>query len=129
MSNPKILIVDDEEHIRKDLADYLSRRIACDIIEAANGYEALNLMQKGDADLVLLDLKMPGISGMEVIGKVKALSKGVAIIVLSKFDSAEISAQIKESGADYIPKPYSLKVVRAKVEEKLKALGKFSPKI
>ncbi len=121
--------MDDEEHIRKDLADYLSHRIACGILQAANGYEALKLLEKNKVDLVLLDLKMPGISGMEVIEKVKSLSKDTAVIVLSKFDSAEISGQIKKAGADYIPKPYSLKVVRAKVEEKLKALGKFSPKV
>ncbi len=125
---PKILIVDDEEHTRKVLNEYLSNRISCEIIEASNGYEAIEKLQKDTIDLILLDITMPGISGTEVIAKAKDIAKNAAIIVITKWDSAEVSSKIKESGADYIPKPFSLKVVRAKVEEKLKAAGKWNVK-
>jgi DNA-binding response OmpR family regulator len=128
MDKPRILVVDDEEHIRRDLIDHLSHRIECELIEAANGYEAVEHLKKGGIDLILLDIKMPGISGTEVIQKAKELASKAAIIVLTKFDSTRVSNQVKESGAEYIPKPYSLKVVRGKVEEKLKARGKFLPK-
>lgn len=124
----KILVVDDEEEIRKTLVDHLFGRIECEIIEAANGYEAIEKLGKNDIDLVLLDIKMPGISGTEVIQKIKTLSKEIPIIVITKWDSSEVSKQVVDSGADYIPKPFSLKIVRAKVEEKLKAIGKFSVK-
>ena len=124
----KILVVDDEEGIRKALVGYLSRTIECEITEACNGYEAIEKLEKDDIDLVLLDIKMPGISGTEVIQKVKTLSKEIPIIVITKWDSSEISKQVVDSGADYIPKPFSLKIVLAKVEEKRKAIGKFSAK-
>ncbi len=124
----KILVVDDEEEIRKTLVEHLSSRIECEITEACNGYEAIEKIGKGDIDLVLLDIKMPGISGTEVIQKIKTLPKEIPIIVITKWDSSEVSKQVVDSGADYIPKPFSLKIVRAKVEEKLKAIGKFSAK-
>ncbi len=127
---PKILVVDDEDDIRKTLVDHLSARIDCEIIQAVNGYEAIEKLNENDVDLVLLDIKMPGISGTEVIKKIKALPRGeeIPIIVLTKWDSSEVSKQVIDSGAEYIPKPFSLKIVRTKVEEKLKALGKFSAK-
>lgn len=124
----KILIVDDEEEIRRTLVDHLSGRIECEIIEAANGYEAIEKLGKNDIDLVLLDIKMPGISGTEVIQKIKTFPKQIPMIVITKWDSSEVSQKVVDSGADYIPKPFSLKVVRAKVEEKLKAIGKFAAK-
>ena len=128
MTPPKILIVDDEEEIRKTLNDYLSARMECEILQAANGYEAIEKLKSNQIDLILLDMKMPGINGTEVIQKAIEISKNIAIIVITKWDSTEVSKQVKESGADYIPKPFSLKVVRAKVEEKLKAMGKFTAK-
>ena len=124
----KILVVDDEAEIRKTLVDHLSGRIECEIIEACNGYEAIERLEKNDIDLVLLDIKMPGISGTEVIQKIKTLPKEIPMIVITKWDSSEVSQKVIDSGAEYIPKPFSLKIVRAKVEEKLKAIGKFDPK-
>ena len=128
MAAAKILVVDDEEEIRRTLHEHLSSRIECEIIEAANGYEALEQLGNNDVDLIILDIKMPGISGMEVIQKAKTMPKEIPIIVITKWDSSQVSKQIMDSGADYIPKPFSLKIVRAKVEEKLKSIGKFSAK-
>ena len=128
MIDAKILIVDDEQETRRTLNEHLFRRINCEILEASNGYEAIEKIQSNAIDLILLDIKMPGISGTEVIKKVREVSKDTAIIVITKWDSSEICRQVEESGAEYIPKPFSLKIVRAKVEEKLKVAGKFSPK-
>ena len=128
MDVPGILIVDDEQDTRDVLRDYLSNRIECKIIEAANGYEAIEKLQNEPIDLILLDIKMPGISGTEVIEKARKISKDTGIIVITKYDGSMVSKQVGQSGADYIPKPLSLKVVRAKVEEKLKAAGKLFPK-
>lgn len=128
MKVPKILIVDDEEHTRQTLSDHLSPRIECEIIEAADGYAAIEKIKNNDIDLILLDIKMPGISGTEVIEKSMEISKDTSIIVITKWDGSEVSDRVKKLGADYIPKPFSLKVVRGKVEEKLKAIGKFYPK-
>ena len=128
MASAKILIVDDEDDIRKILNEHLSSRIDCEIIEAVNGYEAIDMLGKHSFDLILLDIKMPGISGTEVIQKAKSIQKEISIIVITKWDSAQVAKQVEESGADYIPKTFSLKIIRAKVEEKLKAVGKFSGK-
>lgn len=128
MNVPRILIVDDEEETRRTLKGYLSCRIECDIVEAGDGYHAIEELKGGRVDLILLDIKMPGLSGTEVIKEAKVIKAGVPIIVITKWDSSEVSEQVKAEGADYIPKPFSLKVVRSKVEEKLKAAGKFIPK-
>ena len=129
MPSPKILIVDDEEETRKLIHDHLVNRIECTVLEAANGYEALEIFQKEKIDLMLLDLRMPGISGTDVIKKAKEISREVPIIVISGWEGASVYQHVEECGADeYIPKPFSLKVVKAKVEEKLKKAGKYSAK-
>ena len=129
MQMPKILIVDDEAETRKRIHDHLINRIECIIIEASNGYEALEIFQKDQIDLMLLDMRMPGISGTDVIKKAREKSKDVPIIVISGWEGAAVSQHVEQCGADeYIPKPFSLKVVRAKVEERLKKAGKFFAK-
>ena len=128
MAAPKILIVDDEVGIRRVIHNYLSNSIAGEFMEAANAYEAIEQIKANAIDLLLLDIKMPGLSGREVIPKVREISPQTAIIVITKWDSAEVSQEVMFSGADYIPKPFSLKIVLAKVEEKLRAKGKFLSK-
>ena len=128
MERAKILIVDDEKETRHTSNDYISNRIECDIAEAENGYEAIEKIKNDVFDLILLDIKMPGISGIEVIKEAKSIFDKTSIIVLTKWDSSKLASQVKESGADYIPKPFSLKVVCEKVEEKIKAVNKFAAK-
>lgn len=128
MTMARILIVDDEAQTRQTLWEYFTARIECQILQAANGYEALAILEQGNIDVVLTDIKMPGISGREVIEKAKAISPDIAVIVLTKWDSSELSAMMHRFGIEYIPKPFSLKVVYAKVQQRLTALGKFSAK-
>jgi DNA-binding response OmpR family regulator len=128
MQKPSILIVDDEKDTRNTLNNYLCNRIECDITEAEDGYQAIEKLKSTNFDLILLDIKMPGISGTDVIKEAKKIAPAISVIVITRWDSAEVSDQVKEAGADYIPKPFSLKVVRSKVEEKLRAIGKFSVK-
>ncbi|MBI3601479.1 MAG: response regulator [Candidatus Omnitrophica bacterium] len=128
MPIPNILIVDDEQDIRKRISDHLRKRMECHIIEAANGYEALEEFQKDQIDIILLDMKMPGISGTEVIKKAREKSN-IPIIVISGLEGAAISRHLEECGVDeYITKPFSLKVVQEKVVERLKKCGKYFPK-
>ena len=126
MPIPRILIVDDEKDMRQIFNKNLSVKFECEVIEAPNGYEAIEHLKKGGIDLVLLDIKMPGISGREVIQKARELSKDIVIIVVTKYDSPQFSQELKKFNAEYIPKPASLKILRDKVEEKLKAIGKLS---
>ena len=128
MQKPKILIVDDEEQMRSTLNSFLSDRVECEIYEAADGYKAIESFKKNIFDLIILDIRMPGISGIDVIKEAKKISPDVKIIVITKWDSPEVSRQVEEQGADYMPKPFSLKVLQAKIKEALTKMDKFIPK-
>lgn len=124
----KFLIVDDDEGIRQILRKFLEERFECDISEAANGEEALKLLKAGKPDLVFLDIKMTGISGMEVIKEKKKLSYKSHIWVITGFDSEEVADKvIKEGADDYITKPFSLKALDSKVRNFLAGIGKYKP--
>ena len=125
----KILIIDDEEGIRSSLREFLVKRFECEIKEAVNGQEALNLLRKDKFDLLLLDIKMPGISGIDVIKEKKKLDYKPRIWVITGFDSAEVAKEVIKQGADdYIPKPFSLRVLDSKVRNFLAQIGKYKPK-
>lgn len=128
--NPKILIVDDEDQMRRTLKSFFSERFECDIFEAANAKKAIELLKKERIDLVLLDIKMPGISGMEVIKEKKKLAYKPEILVITKFDSWEVAHKVIEEGAtDYIPKPFSLRVLNIKIRDLLAKIGKYKPRV
>ena len=129
MERPKILIVDDEDQMRSTLNSFLSERIDCDIYEAADGYKAIEYLKANNIDLMILDIRMPGISGIDVIKEAKKLTPEVKIIVITKWDSPEVSQEVAQAGADYMPKPFSLKVLQSKIKEILTQADKFIPKI
>lgn len=128
MKPAKILIVDDEKDIRDSLTDFLSPRIHCEIIHAENTYEAITKIENEHMDLILLDINMPGISGIDVIRKVNERSGDTDVIVLTKLDSSTLAHQIEELGAMYIPKPFSLRIVYDETKKRLEAMNKFLPK-
>ena len=125
----KIIIVDDEEGIRSSLKDFLSRRFECEISEAGDGQAALDLIRTVKFDLIFLDIKMPGISGMDVIKEKKKLGIEAHIWVITRFDSEEMAHKVIEQGADdYIPKPFHLKSLENKISNFLVSIGKYKPK-
>ncbi len=128
MTNAKILIVEDEQDSRQVLVEYISARIMSEISQATNGFEAIELIEKNKFDVILLDIKMPGINGMEVLEKVKEISPETEVIVITKAGSKERESQIVEKGAVYMAKPYSLKIIQKIVEEKLKGKNKLQLK-
>ena len=125
----RILIVDDEEGIRTSLRDFLTKRFECDVVEADNGQQALDLLRKGKFDLIFLDIRMPGISGMDVIKEKKKLDYKPYIWVITHFDSEEVAHKvIKEGANDYIPKPFSFRLLDKKIRDFLASIGKYKPK-
>ncbi len=103
-SNVGILIVDDEEHIRIALERIL-KRLTPRLYLASRGEEALEIAEKEDIDLILLDLKMPGMDGMEVLKILK--QKDLLIIVITGFATLETAVKAMKLGAyDFIPKPF-----------------------
>lgn len=122
----RILIVDDEEGIRSSLKEFISKRFECTIVEADDGEKALDFLRKDKFDLVFLDIKMPGISGIDVIKEKKKLGYKPAIWVITRFDSEEVAHKVIEQGADdYLPKPLSLRTVDGKIRNFLASIGKY----
>ena len=129
MDKPKILIVDDDTGIRDLLKAALTRDIESEIQEAGDGDTALKLLDKGRFDLILLDIKMRGISGIDVLKKTKQAHPETDILVLSGWDSQQVATEVLKAGAiDYIPKPSPINVICDKVREILKKKNKFIPK-
>jgi len=124
----KILIVDDQKGIRDNLKKFLQERFECQINEAGRAEEALKLARKDKFDLIFVDIKMPGLSGTEIIKEKKKLGYQPYIWVITGYDSGEVAHKVIEQGADdYIPKPFSLRVLDSKVRNFLAQIGKYKP--
>lgn len=103
-----ILIIDDERNIREGLGAALELD-GYDVRLAENGEQGLEFIQKGDIDLVITDLRMPGISGEQVIAKVKGESPGVPVIVLTGHGSIDSAVDAMRNGAyDFLTKPLNI---------------------
>lgn len=106
--NFTILIIDDEKNIREGLGTALELE-GYDVKLAENGEVGLKLIEKGDVDLVITDLRMPGISGEEVIAKVAGESPGIPVIVLTGHGSIDSAVTAMRNGAyDFLTKPLNL---------------------
>jgi len=115
----KILIVDDEPMIRRLLHVKLSRQgYRCE--EAGNAMEALEKMRAYAADLIMLDMKMPGKSGMDLLPELKTTFPDTAVIMATAVAEANLAIQCMRLGADdYITKPFNLDEVILNVEKTL----------
>lgn len=113
----KILIVDDEKASRKSLRDIL-RLEGYTVTDKENGEEALKALEENDFDLMLLDLKMPGMSGLEVLEKAVDVAPNTKIIMLTAHGSLESAIEALRQGAhDYLLKPAQPKEILASVEK------------
>jgi DNA-binding NtrC family response regulator len=101
-----ILIVDDELGVRESLRMIL--KPICQIYTAANGGEALRCIQKEKIDLVTLDLKMPGLSGMDVLREIKKNYPHIQAIIITAYGSAENATEVTRWGAEFITKPFNV---------------------
>ena len=125
MEKIKILVVDDESRMRKLVRDFLVRQ-DYDVYEAGNGEEALDIFyeEKGIA-LIICDVMMPKLNGWEVVKEIRQTSK-VPIIMLTAKGSEDDELQGFELGVDeYISKPFSPKILVARVEAILRRANKI----
>lgn len=103
-----ILIIDDEDNIRNGLATNFELE-DYEVKTASNGQEGLDLVAKGDIDLVITDLRMDGISGEEVVKHVTTETPGIPVIVLTGHGSIDAAVEAMKSGAyDFLTKPLNL---------------------
>ena len=119
---PTILIVDDEEDIL-ELLRYNLTKDGYNLIEARTGEEALRLAVEANPQLMILDLMLPGIDGLEVCRRLKnnPATKGIQIIMLTaKSDEADIVVGLEFGADDYIVKPFSPRVLNARVKAVLR---------
>ena len=112
----KILIVEDDVDIHNLIKDILKKE-RYDVISAYSGTEAILLIEKNNVDLILLDLMLPGLSGEELIRKIK----DIPIIVLSAKVSSEDKVNVLSNGAnDYITKPFDANELLARIKVQLR---------
>jgi DNA-binding NtrC family response regulator len=105
---PKILIIDDERFIRASLREILEYE-KYEVIEAQDGVEGLQKIREEEIDLVLCDVKMPKMDGMDVLDQLKTLERAPQFIMISAHGSIETAVEATKKGAfDFIPKPPDL---------------------
>ncbi len=117
MRDYKVLVVDDEMDFLETIVNRLRKReIRAEGV--SSGREALDLLERGDYDLVILDVKMPGMDGIEVLKKIKVRWPGIEVIMLTGHASLELGIQGMEHGAyDYIMKPAKLDELILKMDK------------
>ncbi|HVQ16784.1 MAG TPA: response regulator, partial [Vicinamibacterales bacterium] len=121
-SKPRILIVDDEPSMREMLRIVL-RRDGYDVTVAANGTEALDVLQRERMDLLLSDIRMPDISGVEVLRAAKEANKDLVAFMMTAFASTDTAVEAMRLGAvDYFTKPFNMDELRIKVRQHLETL-------
>ena len=96
----KILVVDDEEYICEILHEFLSLQ-GYQVDTAANGEDALKKYEADLPDVVLLDIKMPGMGGVDILRRIKEIDSKPGIVMLSAFGDEETVNEVLQMGADY----------------------------
>jgi len=110
-TKPVVLICDDEEGIRESFKLILEDLY--DLRFANNGLEALELLKSFTPSLMLLDIKMPKMHGMEILKRVKQLKPKLPIIIVTGYQSVEMAQEaLKLGAADYIPKPFETRQIQ-----------------
>ena len=103
---PQMLIVDDEPDVRRCLLEFFAAK-GFSVVTAFSGEEAIERLKQAPADVILLDLLLPGVSGIEVLKRAKELYPSVKVIIVTAVDQPELRTQAATYGAaDYITKPF-----------------------
>ncbi|HLP08022.1 MAG TPA: sigma-54 dependent transcriptional regulator [Opitutaceae bacterium] len=117
---PTILIIDDDEEIRYSLGRVLSAR-QYRIVEAGSGEEGIAIAKKGAPDLVFLDIRMGGMSGIETLQHLRAAHPQLLVVLMTAFGTAQTAIEAMKFGAfDYVMKPFDADKVLAIAENALK---------
>jgi len=102
----RILVVDDEAPVREVLTEYFATE-GYDVEVAGSGIEALTAIRDGRADLVLLDVRMPGLDGVQVLRRIRELTESVPVIMVTANEDVGLAKETLKLGAfDYVAKPF-----------------------
>ena len=99
-----ILVVDDEEAYRELLAKILTRA-GYEVVQAADGFEALSLLQKSKIELVISDIFMPGMNGYALVARLRAKWPSMPVILTTGFLTQDAAKNMLNGSVDFIPKP------------------------
>src|SRR4030043_187796 len=119
----RVLVVDDEQDIRVG-SERILGRLGFIVLQAGSGEEALKILQKDRVSIVLLDLKMPGMDGLEVLSRIRESYNAILVIVITGYATVEIATEAMKQGAyDFISKPFEpdqLRIIVNRASEKIR---------
>lgn len=116
----KILIIDDDKAVRDFLKRFLKDKGFSHIQAATTGEEGLKIISGDGIKLVLLDIRLPDINGIEVLNRIKKINKDIGVIMITGFTDEKISKEALALGAsDYIMKPFDLAYLELSVFTKI----------
>ncbi len=116
-SDKKILIIEDDEAMRSLLRDFLDEE-GFDTDSVSNGYDALRKLADRSFDLIITDVQMPGLTGLDILPRIKRLHPDATVIVITAFGSDELHRRSFEKGAaGYLQKPIHVNQLRALIYE------------
>jgi DNA-binding response OmpR family regulator len=115
----RILVVDDEPDFGSMVAKAL-RKIGCQVDEAVDAHQAIALQHRHAYDMAVVDLRMPDMTGLELLHYLKTRDKRLFVIIMTAYGSLHVGIEALKRGAcDYISKPFKLKVLQSRVRTNL----------
>jgi len=112
----RVMVVDDEENIREVLSNYLES-LGYEVLTATDGQNALDKFEAGSFDLIVSDLLMPAIDGLELLKQIREKDKDVIFLMITGYPSIETAVEaIKKGAYDYITKPFHMEDVKLRIE-------------
>jgi DNA-binding response OmpR family regulator len=114
MTVTRVLVVDDEPTVREVVAGYL-RRDGHEVSEAADGTTALELVDRDRPDLIVLDMMLPGVNGLDVLRRVRTTSDVPVIMLTARSEESDRVAGLELGADDYVVKPFSPRELAARV--------------
>jgi DNA-binding NtrC family response regulator len=119
---PVVLVVDDEPGVRSSVKMVLDG--VCVVLEASDGPAALETVRSGDVDVCLLDVRLPGMEGIEVLERLKRLDTGLEVVLVTAVRTLRTAVEAMKLGAyDYLTKPFSVEDLRSVVNRALERRG------
>jgi DNA-binding NtrC family response regulator len=115
-AKPKVLIVDDEERFRNTMCKLLKVE-GFDASTAGSGPQALDELQQKGYDVVILDVRMPEMNGVQVLAEIRKIDPEIEVIIMTGYASVDTAKEIMKIGAyDYLLKPYAITELVEKIE-------------
>jgi DNA-binding NtrC family response regulator len=117
---PRILVVDDEQFVRELLLEFF-KKMEFEVVTAADGGAGINACRSGRFDAALVDLKMPGKSGIDVLAEIADIAPALPVIVMTGYPTIDSSIEAIRKGAyDYIIKPFKLQELKELIDRAIK---------